>query len=696
MKLNVRTKAKWMTVLLLIAATFGFGGTAGMEQGNGTFYPKSPGTPDHVYAIRTKNMSLTEAAMISTLQGLLAKEKPEIYMKSKEIDEYWQKELTEQYNVKFEEAKDAWELIDRYKDRINGYILYDFEPVGKNDKRSGQLTNTAIHVATSLAGLLNAVIVDTQLEQTAIDHGLTKVLDVSGKDESWLLESEYFPKLNKKLAFEVENLESYAYKMRDYAVMTNGMMFFTDDGGLRKRIVDSLEPNSPLFGWGRGGTGEANFAMPTTQSGKFMIPSNLNMSFFSGFRIDKLQQQTHRPAPEADPAKHYVTIMMSDGGNLGYTMGGLASQGRLFDSPGRGSVDLGWGLHPAMIDIAPTSTKSLYDRASNGEHKDQFILSQPGGYIYPGKYPKEHLDELLQKVDGYMDRMDLGIMSIIDFGQENNKELWDHFTKMEHLKAVFFLDYLGYSTPGGKILWSNGKPVIPSKEMFKEGLALDEDVLARINASPADPASPDGYTLIVAHNWTKSVDQVKEFVGKLDAHVQVVPPETFVDLIVKNVKREVYVPEDTSGDLFRFTFENDMEGWAAGARGTKSGSAKWVFNGHPGGGIFINGPGKDESKPNAWMSRAFELPSDAKTLEFEDRTRSENHGGKLRVRVKDAAGTMHVLRDWSLDRGNAYVKRSVDISRFAGQRVEVYFEQVASDKGDSEQIYLDNIVIKKG
>ena len=67
-----------------------------------------------------------------------------------------------------------WALVDRYAKRgiIKGYILYrlDKSPGGSNAYRPGM--DCSVNVATSLAGLLDGIIVDEELENEAKRHGL--------------------------------------------------------------------------------------------------------------------------------------------------------------------------------------------------------------------------------------------------------------------------------------------------------------------------------------------------------------------------------------------------------------------------------------------------------------------------------------------------------------------------------------------
>jgi hypothetical protein len=75
-----------------------------------------------------------------------------------------------------------WELVDRYVQQgiIKGYIVYAW------DSSAGALCtfrpgmDCSVNVATSLAGLLDGIVVEQSLEKEAKAHGLKMLLDARG------------------------------------------------------------------------------------------------------------------------------------------------------------------------------------------------------------------------------------------------------------------------------------------------------------------------------------------------------------------------------------------------------------------------------------------------------------------------------------------------------------------------------------
>src|ERR1051325_5626312 len=89
------------------------------------------------------------------------------------------------------EAVDLWTLVQRYALRgiIKGYILYraDGSKGQVNEHRPGM--DRSVNVATSLAGILDGIIVEQSLEAQAKQHGLKLLVDARDKTQAWCFET---------------------------------------------------------------------------------------------------------------------------------------------------------------------------------------------------------------------------------------------------------------------------------------------------------------------------------------------------------------------------------------------------------------------------------------------------------------------------------------------------------------------------
>src|SRR3954465_7119506 len=73
----------------------------------------------------------------------------------------------------------SWDLIDRFAKRghIKGYILYKPDNSKRDLNSYSAGMDCSVNVATSLAPILDAIIIDESLETQAVAHGLKRLLD---------------------------------------------------------------------------------------------------------------------------------------------------------------------------------------------------------------------------------------------------------------------------------------------------------------------------------------------------------------------------------------------------------------------------------------------------------------------------------------------------------------------------------------
>lgn len=512
--MNNRKKIiSWMTILLILMACHPLYTTAKAQD------------PEHIYVIKTSEMSAEEATMIATLQGLLAQQnsKIQLYL-DREYGGYqtWLKDLEENYGIPYSYTDNPWELVK--KSKIKDYILFK-----KGDD--------SINSATSLAGVTGAIAVEESLVGKAEFYGLKEKMDVRGKDEKWV-KDHYWPQFKKDKI--VEQKEDFAFQLRDFAVKEKSMIFYDGNSPFRSELMEGLKKDSTAFGWGDASSGEDQFISPSSKAGVFTIPSDhaSNLSMLSSIKTGPLKQKTADTKRPANKNTHYVTFLMTDGDNVQWLLGDFQSDNRWYSSKERGTFNMGWGISPLLFELAPSVMNWYYESASHGEHSDQFVVGPSGnGYMYPSQYPEKELNKHVKKLNQYMGKTDLHIAQIIDFNSLENKSLWNKYTSQKNIDALFYLEYSRYDTHKGKIVWSNDKPIISAREMLWSGLAgADEkSVIESINSAPRNPESEQGYTLVLVHAWSKSLSDVKTVVEQLNSDVEVVTPEDFTSLIKENV-----------------------------------------------------------------------------------------------------------------------------------------------------------------
>lgn len=100
--------------------------------------------------------------LLITLQGLVNRDRPELYLIADPVDETWVADLP----VRVTREKDPLALIERYRDSIEGAVLYDMD------------SPHTINLATTIAGLRGGVVATAE---QAEEHGIPILEDLRGR-----------------------------------------------------------------------------------------------------------------------------------------------------------------------------------------------------------------------------------------------------------------------------------------------------------------------------------------------------------------------------------------------------------------------------------------------------------------------------------------------------------------------------------
>ena len=132
--------------------------------------------------------------------------------------------------------------------------------------------------------------------------------------------------------------------------MAGTLAFFDGNSDFRAEVVNALDDDATVIGWGDASNGEDAFIGVNSTAGVKALPADhaRNLSVLSGIREDRSSQRGGGGgrAPEPDPNAHYVTFLITDGDNIQWMLGDFPTDKRWFGSPRRGEIDLGWGISP--------------------------------------------------------------------------------------------------------------------------------------------------------------------------------------------------------------------------------------------------------------------------------------------------------------------------------------------------------------
>lgn len=476
-------------------------------------YIKNSKTPTHLYVISQNIMTPSERTMIATLQGIVNNHcSHQIYTLNSSQPDYqiWLDDLKNNYGVSYKNISNPWELLNIYKNYVQGYVLYS----NKSSK------DPSINNACSLASLNNSIAVDESIENKVRAHSITNISgDCRNTDKNWAYNKLWNSGLNHSIVIQLSPEKETS--LRDYAIMTKALIFYEDsinDTSLRDKVFSSMNANSICLGWG---PDEFINVSTSSKHGVSMVAADwsYNLTVLSAFPSSPMTQKSSSNITNKKDV-HYVTFIISDGDNQQWNLGTNYGSPKWYGSPYRGNFNLGWSLSPSLYYLAPTVFSLYYKSASHGSTDDYFIVSPSGnGYMYPSKYDKNALGTYINTLDDYMKKVDEKYVAIIDDSSFYNNKLWDKFTVKPNIQGLFYLDYHKHDNYHGKIIWSNNKPIVSCRDLLWSNLESEDELVKNINervsSGEVDIHDPNSYTFVYVHAWSKSLNNIENAVNNL-------------------------------------------------------------------------------------------------------------------------------------------------------------------------------------
>ena len=521
----------------------------------GLTFKSAKAPPSYLFVIDEDVLKDAEKVMVQGLQGLLIQDASaeNIWVDVPGGYEYWRDDLEASYGVVLDRSfeNDPQGLLDHFKSTLSGYVLYDLGDDSEN-------------VATTLAGLLGLLPADTSLIEECQQLGLTMVMDVRGKDESWCLD-HYGNLIN--LGVVVHQREDIHGCLRDYAVATKAFTFYDGNTPFMRSVFDRMNEGGMVLGWGRGEEfpdGEWQFVEPASERGLITVPSDWahNLSVLSQFEPGDISQKNDTAGITAERNVHYVTFIMSDGDNLQWQLNDFTTDEkwngndyrgdfpleRWYGSDKRGDFPMGWTISPSMADLCPTVMKWYYEQATSN---DCFISGVSGrGYFYPSMFPD--LDAEASRMNDSLREADLHAVYILDSKcYQFSEEYLEPYAAQPEVMGGFWACYADYKGREGEIIFVDGKPFASVRlELWVKGETDIKDITQEkrkakafeiaesINALPADSHDLSGYTVVNIHPWSMSLADVNEVIEELkkNPNVRVVSPEVFLQLLKENAQ----------------------------------------------------------------------------------------------------------------------------------------------------------------
>lgn len=441
--------------------------------------------------------------------------------------------------------KDLWRLVEETAPSFDGMAVYDFAP-----------GDVSVNMAATACAAGNLLGVPRVLAERAGRYGLKPRFDTAdfkGGDAErqravWLL---FRDRLKRDcLVHQVTTEEGFHHGLRDYAISHGAFCFFArpeEDADFLREVLGWARKGIPVYGWT---TDELAFVRELSLFGDYLIPSDwsCNHSLFARGRYSRLKQRGRTETPVADPAAHYLAIVVSDGDNVQWLERNFATDGLYGQRIRRARpYKMSWTAAPLLGKLCPEALRGIYARAE----KDTFVCGVSGiGYTNCMTFPESRLAAFARKTATGMKYADMRVVTLLDdmrrIPAEGPEGRLARFAEQENISGgIWELDPDRYQSGRGKIFWAKGKPFIsvgvslwhPSCKAESVTREWLDSVAAEIAAKPADLRSERGYTVLNVHPWSICMDDVDYLVSRLPGRIKIVSAEELVALVAANVRR---------------------------------------------------------------------------------------------------------------------------------------------------------------
>lgn len=406
----------------------------GQWQAGLPFPPLSQASSLHIYDLRAASPACRLS--FACLSGLVNRGPAKIYALQHNDDEFWLQELDQALpRVSAPEARNPFrDLLEIYGDLPKGLVIYD------------PALPATINVASTLASLHTALVVSP--EQGAELSSLPILFDLRRfawktplQAYAWAYR-ELLPACSQNMLAGIDpgisgSLRSFLVAHRVFTCWLDTRhcvpvpsQNWLSERRLFKQILADFSPGSLHLGWF---IHEPSGIRLTSRAALLTLASDhcTNLEVWSGLsaplassdeifstlaRKDPTPGTMHNSSASATPADTrrtsdttYLSFTVSDGDNLQYCQHFLL---RLWNSPARGSLPIGWTIAPALRQTMPRLAE-FYRRTAS--ENDEFIAGPSGAaYMLPARWPRSYHEQFLQLTADYMQDMHLSVLQVLD------------------------------------------------------------------------------------------------------------------------------------------------------------------------------------------------------------------------------------------------------------------------------------------
>ena len=506
---------------------------------NVTVYKGGNTVAETVYVYNSSGRPVEEILLVQAMQGIVNRDKPQVYITGLgDSYDLWLDESKEKYGFQTVNATYS-QLFTAFRSNFNGTVLY------------ASVDTESLNYAATLAGVLDALPVSTPTYRNYLENtqGLPRLANASDYTSVSQIITAYGDTLNKNIYLNQPLDEGCNRAARDYGIKHKCLMAYPNSSGLTA-VYNFLNDNALLMGWYNS---EVSGVRASSQQRVVTIPADYvyNLSFFESASTEVHNQKEFSDhGLEAEPDKHYIAFVYSDGDNIQWILGwdGAISPTR-FSYPDK-TIPMGWSLAPTLSKFAPIVLNWMYKTAVP---TDNYVAGVSGyGYIHPSQYNNvTALNAFGALTAEYMRRSGMYYTEILDETGPNEitptTATLNAYTRNSQIKGIMYKTGSRYVAGRGFLMWSNDKPVVAFREtlwttpenppLYDRNVSIYQ-MAYRISQYDKNPSSINGYSLINVHSWShnyRSVEKMVTWLKEHAPHVVVVTPDTFMTLIKENI-----------------------------------------------------------------------------------------------------------------------------------------------------------------
>jgi hypothetical protein len=485
----------------------------------------------------------------------------------------WLQPILERLEISEVIEMDVWQLLQHFinKELIDGYVTYKYDKSKGKLYHARQGVDKSVNVATTVAGVLNAVLVEESQIHKVEAFNLKQLYDAGKKDYKSVFNA-FQSRINTNMIMIVD---PKAHNHRAFAISNNIFVFDGDSESEMDFFMSAINVSSPVLGWGFGD--EFRFTSSASKAGLFTTATNwcTNLALMSAGAREVKYDEVASLSPNSidwEQTGHFHSFILSDGDNMGWMQGNFFHNKSYWANQISGEFPFGWTTSSVHLsEMMPDALTYL----TKTQAKNSTIIEYGGGYHYPDLFgsntnSEEALRTHARKVNHHMKKSGVKVFGFIvyDHDSEEAKRAYQIYAEeLEGITGMIAVQYSPYEGGDGKIFWPTNKagmhiPVVTSKYSLWAGLperfirsGSPEKIsdLIEKEASQAKLKGEEAISWTMVHAWSffendgekeRGLTPVKWTIEKLDKDINIVSPEEMLWRI-----RMKYYPDETNSIL---------------------------------------------------------------------------------------------------------------------------------------------------